>query len=71
MQKEKLTVQITAKIRDFFGVWEVHTLVNTKQYLFWLNSDFKVEQVEKLLRLHKPGMALNFLKQNNLEYHNV
>ncbi len=70
-REDKLCVSIISKIKDFFGVWEVSIFINTKEYKYFLNSTFKVEQVEKLIRKHKPGKAINFLRQNNLEYSNV
>jgi hypothetical protein len=57
-----LTLKITSKVRDVFGIWEVTVLLNNKLYTFPVTSEFALRKVEKLLRNRKPGKALHLLK---------
>jgi hypothetical protein len=60
----KLTLEVISK--DFFGVFTVQAWVDAKQYTYVLGSEYAIRQVQKLIRQHRPGKALNMLKKFNI-----
>ena len=65
-KRQKITVCLTSKSRDFFGVWSVDVLINSKEYTYSIPSEFAVEEFERLCK-KTPGKALNWLKKFNLK----
>ena len=65
-KRQLLTLLLTSKTKDFFGVWKVNVLINGKEYSYSIPSEFAVEEFERLV-LHTPGKALNLLKTFNLK----
>ena len=65
-KRQNLTLYLTRKIRDFFGVWQVDVILNGKEYSYSIPSEFAVEEFERLV-LHTPGKAINWLKKFNLK----
>jgi hypothetical protein len=63
---QKLNIILEAKVKDFYGVWELSVLINQKAYTYPINSEFAVEQIEHFLRLRRPGKALKVLNQFKL-----
>jgi len=60
---QKLTFKLVSKTKDFFGVWEICICINDKYYTYPINSEFAVEEVERLISKHRFGKALQTLKQ--------
>ena len=65
-KRQKLTICLTAKRKDFFSVWEMDVLINGKEYTYSIPSEFAVEEFERIA-LHTPGKAINWLKKFNLK----
>lgn len=66
-KRQKLTVCLTSKVRDIFGVWHCEVVIGKKEYSFHIVSEFAVRKVEQLIRRHRPGAAVNLLKQFNVK----
>jgi len=66
-KRQLLTLLLTSKIKDCFGVYEVEALISGKPYTYLISSAFAVEECERLIRLRKPGKAINWLKKFNLK----
>lgn len=62
-KSQKLTICLISKFKDFAGVWEVVVEIKGKPYTFAIASEFAVRTAECLIAQHKPGKALNLLKQ--------
>jgi len=61
----KLILEVVS--RDFFGVFTVQALIDTKPYTFAVNSEYAIRQIQKLIRQRRPGRALNMLKKFNVK----
>jgi hypothetical protein len=59
---QKLNLSLEAIIKNPFGLYEVHTLINGKPYTFPITSEFAVRKIQSLLRRNKPGKALSLLR---------
>jgi hypothetical protein len=59
-----LTCSLTNEIKDCFGVIEVGVLINGKEYVYPITSEFALRKVKRLLKCKHPkyGKALNLLK---------
>jgi len=51
--------------RDFFGVFHLSILIDGKEYSFHISSEFALRQANLAMKKHRPGRALNILKQFN------
>ena len=60
-KRQKLTICLLSKAKDWAGVWEVRIMINDKPYIYFINSEYALEKFEKLLRQKKPGKALHLL----------
>ena len=59
---------VTQIKKDWTGMIDVTVLVNNKkEYTFTLTSEQDLEEFERL-RVHNPGRAFNFLKNNSKNY---
>lgn len=59
---------VTQIKKDWTGMIDVTVLVNgRKEYTFTLTSEQDLEEFERL-RVHNPGRAFNFLKNNSKNY---
>jgi hypothetical protein len=59
---------VTQIKKDWTGMIDITVLVNgRKEYTFTLTSEQDLEEFERL-RVHSPGRAFNFLKNNSKNY---
>lgn len=65
-KRQKLTLCLISKIKDYFGLWEVNILINKKEYTFLIPSEYAVEKFERMSKRF-PGRALNLLKKFNVK----
>lgn len=63
-----MRLTVLSIIKDWTGLIDVTVLVNRlREYTFTLTSEQDLEEFERL-RIHNPGRALNFLKNNSKNY---
>jgi hypothetical protein len=66
-KRQNLTICLTSKTKDFFGVWSVSILINKKEYIYNITSTFAVEEAERMLYNKRYGKAIQILKQNTIK----
>jgi hypothetical protein len=70
-KRQSLTLCLTSKMRDFFGVWEVSVIIGDKSYTYPISSEFKVRKIEQLIRLKKFGSAIKLLNEAKIKGFNA
>jgi hypothetical protein len=53
---------IEAEVKHGDGTISVLAIVNSKRYVYNLNSQYKLDEVKKMARRRKYGAAVNLLK---------
>lgn len=63
-----MRLTVLSVVKDWTGLIDVTVWVNRKnEYTFTLKTEQDLEEFERL-RIHNPGRALNFLKNNSKNY---
>ena len=66
-KSQKLTFILAWKIRDCTGLWRVCIYLKNKEYIYYIPSEFVIEEIEKHIYHRRYGKALQLLKKFKLE----